>query len=145
MNLFIKVGNKKPKIINNVLAVMGKIHINDFKETIYIPLDLWALDDYKQQWKEGLERIKTHDQSCLVATIHDPNIRPYINWWLLYKVGDKIYIQNCLYLSDIYKNYIGDKIFTVENCYEFIPPRFSEDDCNEEGFSVSEWVISLTN
>lgn len=142
MNLFIEVKNQKPEIIHGVLAVLGKIYIGDFKETIYIPLDYWSLDDYKRQWKEGLERIKTHDTSCLVATIHDPGIRPYINWWLLYKVGDKVYIQNKLYLSDIYKRQIGDKLFTIDNCYEFITPRRINKGKKEED-KVSEWVVTL--
>lgn len=81
---------------------MGKIKIDDYSESIYIPVDFWSIEDYKKQWTEGLQRLKTHDKSCLVVTIHDPNIRPFIDMWVMYKIDDMVYVQNKRYMSEVY-------------------------------------------
>ena len=120
---------------------MGEISIGGYDETLYMPLDYWTISDYKRQWQEGLERIKTHDQSCLVATTHDLAMRPFIDWWLLYKVGDEVYVQNQLVIGDIYQDQIGNNEFTVDNCYDFIPPRHINR--NEDKDKVSEWFVVL--
>lgn len=139
MNILIT--DEKSKKRNGVWVVKGEIQINDFEETLYIPLDWWSLDDYKQQWEEGKNRLLTHKTSCFVVAIHDPKIRPYINWWLLYKVGNKIYIQNQMIIGEIYEDQIGDKIFTLQTCYDFIPERGGRYD--EDGNKISEWVTEL--
>jgi CdiI N-terminal domain len=141
MNISIKITSKKPKKILGVLAVNGKICLGNYIESIYIPLDWWTLEQYQQQWQEGLERIRTHQQSCLVVTIHDPKIRPYIEWWVLYKEDNKIYIRNELFLSDIYKEYIGTKPFTPETCYDFIRPRSPR--ILPDGTNIDEWVVTI--
>jgi hypothetical protein len=55
----------------------GKIFIgDDFCETIIPAIGYWSANDYKKQWQEGLERIRTHDSSCLVASIQNPYTSP---------------------------------------------------------------------
>jgi hypothetical protein len=132
--LKIVVVNRKPKKRLGVLSVEGEIEIGDFRELIYMPLDYWSVEDYERQWREGIERLKTHDTSCLVATIHDPKIRRYINWWLLYKIENKVYVRNYLLVEDMYEERIGNNTFTIENCYDFINPRFVS-------ARASEWVV----
>jgi hypothetical protein len=105
MNISIEITSKRPKKIHSVLAYTGRITIGNYSESIYVPLDLWSKEDYEQQWREGLERLRTHDTSCLIATIHDPKIRPYIDWWVLYRVGNTVYIQNHMLLDYIYRTY----------------------------------------
>ncbi len=137
MNLTIKIIDKKPEKINNVFIVYGQLIINDYEENFHIPLDLWSITDYKKQWREGLGRIKTCNQSCLVVAIHNPAIRPYINWWILYKVDSKIYIQNQMLVGEIYEKKIGDKEFNRETCYDFISPRRTK----AYGRKISEWSV----
>lgn len=68
MNSFnIEVISKKPETINGKKYYRGKITIGDFWESIFMSFDNWTIEEYKQQWKDGLERIKTHDTSCLVV------------------------------------------------------------------------------
>jgi len=141
MNLYINIIDNKPVERNNVFVVKGEINIGDCSEILYIPLDWWSLTDYKQQWQEGLMRLKNYDTSCLVVAVHNPSIRPYINWWLLYKVENKIYVRNQLLIEDAYAEQIGNKVFTVQNCYEFIPSRCDRYD--EDGDEISEWTINL--
>src|SRR3989344_8136127 len=104
MILGIKITDNKPKIIDKQPCYLGKIIIKDFWEILEIPVDYWTLDDYKRQWKEGIERLKTHDRSCLVASVQDPTKAPLINWWPLYKVDTSIYIYNHLLIGKSYKN-----------------------------------------
>lgn len=140
MNIGINILDSHPKKRNNVLVVKGEIYIGNFKEILYIPLDWWSLNDYKKQWEEGVARLITHDTSCLVAAIHNPHIRPYINWWLLYKADSKIYVRNQLLIEDIYLEHIGNQSFTIETCYNFIPPK--GDKYDEDGDEISEWSVN---
>jgi hypothetical protein len=97
-------------------------------------MNYWSIQDYERQWQEGLDRLKKHDTSCLVVFVYDPKIRPFIEWWVLYKKEDKVYIRNQILVDEIYENQIGNKSFTVESCYDFIHPR-------KEKRKVSEWII----
>lgn len=141
MDITINVVDRKPKKRQGVLSVLGRLTLHDFEESLYVPLDWWSIEDYENQWKEGLDRIKNHDQSCLIATIHDPTIRPYIDWWILYKIDNKIHVQNQLLVADIYQKKIGNKPFTKESCYSFISPRKSMSGI--AGVPISEWVVEL--
>jgi len=135
MNLSIKMIDRKPK----KYGITGKIVIDDFVELFDSPLDWWSIEDYELQWKEGLKRLLDHDNSCLVVAINDPNCCKFIEWWRLYKVGNKVYIRNSIIIADIYNEFIGDKQFTAQTCYDFIPERGSTYD--EDGSKISEWVI----
>jgi hypothetical protein len=139
MGLTIKMIDSRPKKRWGAINVKGQIQINDFIEDLYLPLDWWNATQYEEQWKKGLSRLKGHDTSCLIVAIHDPNTRPFIDWWKLYKVGNKIYIRNQLVFNEIYQELIGNNPLTLENCYSFIPPRGSIYD--EDGNKLSEWVI----
>lgn len=138
MQIDIQITSKRPKKINNVLSYGGLISIGMFSETIVVPVDLWTKEDYERQWKYGLERIKTKSVSCLVTYIHNPQIRPFLEWWILYKVGDYVCVQNVMYADFVYKEEIGNKPFTPETCYDFIPPRITE---FEDGGRPSEWCV----
>lgn len=140
-NILVEVISKKPRMLKGIPRVIGKITINDFWETFEMLLDWWSQADYERQWREGLERIKTHDTSCLVTRIQDPNKGPFIDWWLLYKEGNKIFIRNYILFREYYDERIGDKPFTVENCYDFIWPRGSR--LLEDGEEMSEWVVDV--
>ncbi len=140
MILGIKITDNKSKIIDKQPCYLGEIIIKDFWEILEIPVDYWTLDDYKRQWKEGIERLKTHDQSCLVASVQDPTKAPLINWWPLYKENDTIYIQNHLVVDEFYEKRIGNNIFTPDSCYQFIPARSL---AYEDGGRPSEWKVKL--
>ena len=122
-----------------VCAVEGRIYIADYEETLYIPLNWWSIDLYQQQWASGLARLRDYDRSCLVVMIDNPCCRKLIEWWLLYKIDDKIYIRNSILIEEIYEESIGDKLFTVNTCYDFIPDR--SEIYNEDGNKISEWII----
>ena len=142
MKLHIGIKPNTYKEEDGFLSCLGKIFIgDDFWETIIPALNYWTTDEYEKQWKEGLERIKTHPISCLVASVQHPRkTPPLINWWILYKVGEKIYIQNHLLNDTTYREHIGNQQFTPQTCYNFIKPRKTKTD---DGFKYAEWVIGL--
>jgi|GEM_PF-1344240 len=137
MNLIIKVASKKIIEIEKDLSVQGRLIINGDKQNFLMPIDWWSIEEYKKQWQEGLERIKTHDQSCLIARITNPAENRYLEWYLLYKVKDKIYLQDRILFENLYNKQIGDKEFNRETCYDFIPKRTTKDDA----YKISEWSV----
>ena len=139
MNLKIEMIDKNPKKRWDFVNVKAQIQINDFVEDLYLPLDWWNSNNYEQQWKEGLKRLVNHDTSCFVVGIHNPKLWKFIEWWPLYKIDNKIYIRNQIILNDIYEEQIGDKPFTINTCYDFVPKRGASHD--DEGQKISEWVI----
>ena len=147
----IEVVNKRPEIIDGLPFYTGEITIGDYKETFQMSINSWSLEDYKQQWGEGLARIKTHDKSCLVDYIHDIKIDPMIEMWVLFKVEDMVYVQQHMLSKKIleYRNSPLDiEAFSKENCYEFVRDR----KVNKKGLAVSasgnriydEWKVSLS-
>ncbi len=142
-NLSIKIIDRSPRKMNKTFYVIGRIFINDFYETLEIPVRYWETEDYERQWQEGLERLKDHDRSCLIAQIYDPQKGPYIDWWLLYKEGPNIIIRNEVLFEEHYEEAIGDKPFTVDTCYDFI--RSKEPRLMEDGLKESEWVVAWEN
>jgi hypothetical protein len=138
----LNITTSKPFIYNNVPYHEGILRINNFEEKFIVPLDNWTLGDYQQQWIEGLERIHFDTTSCIVTAVQDPTVRPLINWWILYKHHNKIYVRNELLFSHYYFSIIGHDIFTPQNCYEFIGSRQHYFD---ETINVAEWVIDITS
>ena len=129
------------RISYDMPCCIGEIQIGDFKETFEMPLEYWTIEDYQKQWRAGIERIKTHDNSCLVTELQDPNKAPRAIIWELYKEGDKVYIQNRLLYGRLFHKLLKKRPFTVETCYDFISPRETESD----GDPISEWVIDLND
>lgn len=142
-NFNIEVISDKPKRIDNELVYIGKITIGDFQEKFHMPLDSWTIDEYKQQWKEGLERIKTHDSSCLIVTMSKQKTDPFILIWVLYKVNNNIFIQNQLLVNEILKEISTDlPPYDEKTCYQYITPR---ETISEDGDKISEWQIDITD
>ncbi len=136
LNLSIKILNNKPRVVNNIPCVLGEITINNIKEKFDIPLEYWNLKDYKQQWAEGLQRIRNYNRSCLVTCVQDPEKAPLINMWGLYKRNKQVFIYNFMFCGSTYKEYIGDKLFTPETCYNFIPRKPTNP-------KASVWIVDL--
>ncbi|MCL4379978.1 hypothetical protein M1466_00590, partial [Candidatus Dependentiae bacterium] len=108
---------------------------------------LWTPAMYEQQWREGIERIKTHNTSCLILSVQ----RDEISYWMLYKIGDKIHVQE-QYLFDvpdqntmIYTERVGNSIVTPQNCYQFCAPPEDQysNEPGESGLRAFERVVPI--
>lgn len=140
-NLLVKVIDDTVHYFRKTPYLIGEITINDFYEEFEMQLVWWKREDYERQWKEGLERIKTDDKSCLITRIQNPFEGPFIEWWVLHKKDNKIYIQNQWLFHEYYEELIGAKPFTVDNCYDFVPPYKSP--YLEDGTKFSEWIVDI--
>ncbi len=113
---------------------------NDFYETFEIENCCWSVEEYMLQWRQGLQRLHGHDTSCLVLEISTQNCGRFVNWWLLHKKDDMVYVYNQILVEHIYEEIIGTKDFTIKNCYDFIPDRFFVDKEGSEEV-ISEWCV----
>jgi hypothetical protein len=141
-NFNIQVISEKPETHNRRKYHRGRITIDDFTETFRMPYDSWTIDEYQQQWKEGLERIKTHNSSCLIATLSGLKKNyPFILLWVLYKEKNVIYIQNKLLFDEIFEEISqGLPPFSAETCYLYFGSR---EIINEDGDKLSEWKTDM--
>jgi hypothetical protein len=140
----IEVITKKPKKIYGLLSHEGQITIGDFKETFAMPLNSWKIEQYQQQWKEGLARIKTHDYSCLVSVVQNLNANPLVELWALYKEGNTVFFHN-----ELLNNLIVEELklplnlsdFNLKTCYELVnEPR---EITTPEGDKISAWSVNV--
>jgi hypothetical protein len=131
----IKISNKKKKIYKNKIPYcIGEIQIDDFKEKLWIRLGFWKKKNYEKQWMKGLERIKLFNKSCLIVYAGYFRKKPLIEWWVLYKKENKVFIQN-EWLTDI-----NFEKFNKDTCYSYIKPR---EIYSSTGHKVDEWSVDL--
>jgi CdiI N-terminal domain len=78
----------------------------------------------------------------LVTTVQSSITEPLVDWWVLYKENDIVFIQNELIVDETYKELINGKPFTLDTCYNYITPRITH---TSEGDKISEWSINLTD
>ncbi|WP_380181013.1 hypothetical protein [Kalamiella sp. sgz302252] len=124
-----------PVSMEGELVQPASIVINDFEESLYLPLSYWNLNDYKQAWLNSLlEGLSNKDHAALAVSMYNPTQVNFIFTWALYFGGDKVYVQNNVLFLE------GDKIFIPENINKFIEPRTTH---NEDGMKISEWNTDL--
>jgi hypothetical protein len=141
-NFAIEIISKKPKKIEGLSSHIGRITIGNFQERFYIPLDSWDLEEYRKQWKNGLEKIKTDNASCLVATVQNLLFHPLVFTWALYKEEETVYFHNHIFNKKIAKRLKIDIDFfnlTSENYEQLI--RKSRKIITEDGDLISSWNI----
>lgn len=139
-NFSIKIIDPRERKSYSVYCI-GEIQIGDFKEPFDMALKYWSKQDYEKQWQEGIERLKTHDQSCLVTTVMFTKTTPLAILWVLYKDGDIVHIQNKALFRSRFITMLKNKPFTIQTCYNFITPRKTISDST--GMKISEWDIPL--
>ena len=135
------MNNFSIKVLGNKGACFceGEVRIGEFIESFKMALGSWSLEEYKQQWHEGLERLKNHDQSCLIANIQEFE-NSLVDWWILYKEGNTVYVQNELMAGDCLQAFLTRGEFNRETCYDFIEPRQT---VTKDGEKISEWSFEL--
>jgi hypothetical protein len=138
MDISIRITSRKTVEYDGQQTLKGFIKIGDkFKETIFVYLDPWTKEDYARQWREGLNRLKDHDTSCLVTCVSNPKSSAVVGWWTLYRVDNTVFIQNGYLSKANYKKIVGKSAFTPETCYSFVTPRIVDR-------QISEWSIPWT-
>jgi hypothetical protein len=146
MKIFkLQIISKKPEKIYGLSSYWGKITIGDFNERFILPISNWNLEQYKQQWKDGFERLKTYDTTCFVTSVQNLDLYPSIEMWTVYKNKNKFFFHQQLLIDETAGNSpIPLKLFNLQTCYQFISPRITNKNheaVNEEDEKISEWSI----
>lgn len=118
--------------------LLGRITVGDFTESFHMALDFWSPRDYRASWKRALGRLLSADviDSCLIASVGDPETANFVTCWPLYRRKEKVYVQNSIIFLDQLEG--G---FDPDRPWEFIEARQSID---EDGNRVSEWETEIS-
>jgi hypothetical protein len=115
---------------------VGEIKIADFTESFHSATTYWNKNDYLNQWKKALERIRQgFESSCFITSMCNPLYANFIFWWVVYIEGDWAHIQNHIF----FLNELSEP-FQVDKIYSYIQKR---EIYNEDGNKISEWKIRI--
>lgn len=116
----------------------GRICIGSFEEEFEMVFEYWTPAQYKRQWREGVRRIvDNRPTSCLLTSIGDPTTANFFFWWPIYRVYDRICVQNqMLFLDDL------EESFDLSDPYRSVRAR---ETVSEDGSRISEWQTTIAD
>ncbi|WNJ95662.1 hypothetical protein RND59_00630 [Vibrio ruber] len=116
--------------------LVGNIKIEDFSEDFHVPLSYWDRNEYLSQWTKGLEVIFSGGKkSAFITAMYNPTTANFIFWWIIYRVGNDVYIQNYVLFVDELK-----EPFDENNFIRYVPER---ETITEDGAPISEWKVNI--
>ena len=117
-------------------VAVGEVALDDFVERFEASLIFWDTDRYESQWRQGIDRLLDGaPKSCLITSILEPKYEHFRTWWVLYRDGQQVLVQNQLLLLDVFGS--G---FDPDQPYASIRDRVS---LSAEGERISEWSINF--
>jgi hypothetical protein len=79
--------------------------------------------------------LEGRNKSAFITTMYDPTTANFIFWWVMYLVGNDVYIQNhVLFMDEL------DEPFDESDFIKFVPER---ETVTEDGEPISEWKVSI--
>lgn len=124
-----------PTFIDEELVLPSRIIIDDFKESLYIPISYWSLEDYKKSWRKSIkEGLQKKNHAALAVSMHEPENTNFVFIWALYFIGNTAHIQNKVLFIEEHPN------FTIDSINDCIRPRETH---NEDGMKISEWNTDI--
>ena len=125
-----------PNLDPGVAASLGVIQIGSFQERFTSSLIYWSADDYKRHWRQAVQRIlHSFDASCLITSMVDPATGNHIFWWPMYRVNERVFIQNHVLFFDQLQS-----PFDERNPFSSVTERQTID---EDGNRISEWSVRI--
>jgi hypothetical protein len=119
-------------------AASGVLILGGLKESFLSSLHQWSQEDYLRQWKNAIELlIRDKDKSALITTYGSPEVATHLEWWPMYVMGNKVFIQDHLLFYDQLPG-----PFSIENVLSYLRKRAVT---NPEGKIISEWEVSLSD
>jgi len=118
------------------LVAIGELRLGDDHERFESVIGFWSVDEYRQSWAEGLQRLLAGEStSCLATSVSDPSSANFVEVWPLYRQGPDVFVQNSL-------------LFLDQLSHEFDPAApwqsvASRSVVDEDGQAISEWRVSL--
>lgn len=135
-------------------AVWGEIRIGAFRERFVSRVVSWSAEQYERQWESALRKIVTGSTpAALITDYVEPNLSSgnSLWWWILYREGDLVYIQNQLCI--LYRK--GDSVYMQDQLVSSGPldlpfsPQRPWESIKErkivaaEGSKISEWATTV--
>ena len=122
-------------VVENEHVQPASIVIDNYTESLYLPLSYWSAEDYKKAWLNSLrEGLASKDHAALAVSMYEPEHTNFIFTWVLYFEGMNVYLHNNIVFLDQCRD------FTIEQINNFVEPRTTYD---EEGMKISEWHTDL--
>lgn len=119
----------------SIPAAKGRLLLGGDVEGFIANLGEWSQAMYRSQWRQSLDSLLNGEsKAVLITTYSDPSIASHLEWWALYVVGDKVYLQNQLLFYDDLR-----KPFSIEKAADCLVDRKLSGGDGE----VSEWAITL--
>lgn len=120
--LNIEIFNSIPQEKYGGTIFWSKFYIGDYEEEFFSYLDFWLMEDYLNQWEDGVRRIHFYDNSCLVSSVSSDKFGLSAYMWLLYRENDQILIEPQYFRAKRMKK-LKKIPFTPETCYKFMPQK----------------------
>jgi CdiI N-terminal domain len=118
------------------LVATGELRLGENHERFESVLGFWGVDDYRQSWTAGLQRLLAGEStSCLATSVSEPSNANFVEVWPLYRQGADVFVQNSLLFLDQLP-----REFDPGAPWQSVAPRSVVD---EDGEPISEWRISL--
>lgn len=136
MAFSIKMLTEPIEIVYDEICIWCQIDINDFSERFQLPLTVWDVDQYKQQWKVAIQRVVEGDtKNFLIAGMRDPWSSDFVSLYVLYREGDEVFIQNQIILCEGNE----EKIVKMD-ILDLVEERENH---TEDGEEISEWKVTI--
>ncbi|MEV7112503.1 hypothetical protein [Streptomyces anulatus] len=136
----VEVASDRPPaaLLHHEVGATGRITVGDFAESFYMDLSYWSIDEYERSWRDSIQVIFDGEErdSCLIASITNPEASNFIFCWPLYRRGEGVIVQNSIiFLDELERN------FDPLEPWSSVRSRLTVD---EDGNSISEWRTSVS-
>ncbi|MFC0623765.1 hypothetical protein [Kribbella deserti] len=136
----VEVASNRPpaSLPHHETGATGRIVVGDFSESFYMDLSYWRTEEYEHSWRNSIQVIFEAEErdSCLIASITNPEASNFIFCWPLYRRGEDVIVQNSIIFLDELKT-----DFNPLEPWSSVRSRLTVD---EDGNSISEWRTSVS-
>jgi hypothetical protein len=117
-------------------VALGEIALDDFVERFEAPRTFWDTDRYESQWRQGIAQLLDGaSKSCLITSILEPGYEHFGTWWVFYRDGPRVLVQNHLLLLNVIAS-----DFDPDQPYASIRDRIS---LSADGEPISGWYLNF--
>jgi hypothetical protein len=133
---FLDIPTEYPYDDASTKAARGRIVLGNFAEEFLANLHEWTQPEYREHWNRSiLSMLEGEKNAVLIMSFNLPAVASHLEWWALYRVEERIFVQNQLILFDDLKSE-----FDVNRAVESLRDHRLQTD---EGVRISEWSVSM--
>lgn len=119
-------------------SAIGLLVLGDHREEFASTLFEWNKNDYEEQWRLAITSLlQGREKVALMVYYVSPAGSDNFEWWLMYRVGDTVALQDHMPWYDQFP-----EPFSIERQFDFVKDRRT---VNEDGHKISEWSAPLAS